>query len=247
MNAMIFAAGIGNRLKPFTDNKPKALVSMHGKPMLQWVIEKLVNAGACRIVINVHHFPAMMESFISELNYPGVVLQISDETQELLDTGGGLKKAVKFLNNQEVTVLHNVDIVSDINLKDLVQTHKENDALATLAVTKRDSTRMFLWNEDRLAGWENRTTGERLLCKGIDPHSVKPMAFSGIHVVSPEIFSLISETGPFSIKDLYLRFASDHVIKAYEHNADKWADIGTPEKLAKAIRLTNEFPEMLHP
>ena len=198
MNAMIFAAGIGKRLKPFTDNKPKALVPLHGKPMLQWVIEKLVNAGASRIVINVHHFAAMMESFISELNYPGVVIQLSDETNELLDTGGGLKKAEKFLDNGEVTILHNVDIVSAIDLKNLVQTHMEKGALATLAVTKRDSTRMFLWEGDRLAGWENRITGVRLLCKGVEPHSVKPMAFSGIHVVSPEIFSLIGEKGPFS-------------------------------------------------
>ncbi len=246
MNAMIFAAGLGERLKPLTDNKPKALVPLHGKPMLQWVVEKLIAAGATQIVINVHHFPSLMKNFISNMNYPGVALHVSDETDELLDTGGGLKMAEKFLNNGKNTILHNVDIVTDIDLKDMLETHKKNGALATLAVTKRDSSRMFLWHGDQLAGWENRETGARVMCKEVEQKRVTPLAFSGIHVVEPEIFSLINETGPFSIKDLYLKLATDHVIKAHVHQADRWADIGTPEKLANAIRLTGEYPAMLH-
>ncbi len=246
MNAMIFAAGLGERLKPLTGKIPKALVPLHGKPMLQWIVEKLIAAGAKNIVINIHHLAPVMKSFLSGLNYPGVAFHISDETEELLDTGGGLKKAEKLLNNGRISILHNVDVVSDISLHDMVDAHIRSGALATLAVTERHSDRKFLWHKDQLAGWENRKTGSRVICAGNNPDGLTPMAFSGIHVVDPMIFSLISEKAPFSIKDLYLRLAEDHPIKAYIHDAERWVDIGTPEKLSKAASLTDLYPEMLH-
>ncbi len=165
MKAMIFAAGLGTRLAPFTSHAPKALVPLGGKPMLQRVAEKLIDAGATTIVVNVHHYADQVADFLKGLNRPGVKFIISDESNLLLDTGGGLKKAAHLLGGVGPVILHNADVLSDIKLGAMMRQHLSSGAIATLAVSRRTSTRYFLWDgSGRLNGWENRTTGERILC-----------------------------------------------------------------------------------
>ncbi|MFP4287939.1 MAG: nucleotidyltransferase family protein [Bacteroidales bacterium] len=239
--AMIFAAGLGTRLAPLTDDKPKALVEVGGKTMLQRTIETLLNADVEEIVINVHHFADLIKRTIHDYNYTGVKFYISDESDMLLDTGGGLLKASDFLNGTEPFFVHNVDIISDINLKDMYQKHLDEQALATLAVSHRNSTRGFLWVENRLCGWQNIQTGTEIKCYST-PTPPKVLAFSGVHIISPSIFPEITETGKFSINQVYLRLAFQHKIMAYEHNANYWADLGTTEKIAQAEKILQKKP-----
>lgn len=240
--AMIFAAGLGTRLKPLTDDKPKALVKLAGKTLLQRTIEKLIKTGVTYIVINIHHFPELMRKAIDKLDYPGIEFIISDESTRLYDTGGGLLKAAKHLDGTHPFIVHNVDIVSNINLNLMYEQHLKNDALVSLAVSSRQSTRYFLWHENRLCGWKNIQTGNQITCY---PTSEPPVAkaFSGIHIINPEIFGLIHETGKFSINQLYLRLANSHNIIPYSHNPDLWADVGTTEKHAHANQMIVKNPE----
>ncbi|MFW5757214.1 MAG: nucleotidyltransferase family protein [Bacteroidota bacterium] len=237
--AMIFAAGLGTRLAPLTNDKPKALVEASGKTMLQRTIETLLNADVEEIVINVHHFAELIKKAISEYKYPGVKFHISDESSMLLDTGGGLLKAAEFLYGEEPFYVHNVDIISDINLKDMYQKHLDEQALATLAVSGRSSTRGFLWYDNRLCGWQNIQTGTQIKCYST-PTPPKALAFSGVHVISPYIFPEITETGKFSINQVYLRLAFQHKIMAYEHDSSHWADLGTTEKIAQAEKMLQQ-------
>ncbi len=237
MKAMIFAAGLGTRLRPLTDKLPKALIPVAGKPMLQWVIEKLISSDVTDIVINVHHHPDILIDYINNLKYQGIHFYISDERNQLLDTGGGLKKAEVFLNGSDPFIVHNADVISNVNLKEMLAFHESQNALATLAVLARNTSRYFLWSENRLVGWENSLTSERVFCHNQTKNKFIPLAFSGIHIISPEIFSLISETGCFSIKDLYLRLATTHRIVPYAHDHRNWFDIGSPEKLASAEKM----------
>jgi N-acetyl-alpha-D-muramate 1-phosphate uridylyltransferase len=234
MKALIFAAGLGTRLRPLTDKLPKALIPVAGKPMLQWVTEKLIAGGVTDIVINVHHHPDILIDYISKLKFPGIQFHISDERDQLLDTGGGLKQAEVYLNGPDPFIVHNADVLSNINLKDMFAFHKSHKPLATLAVSSRNTSRHFLWEDDRLAGWENNVSGEKILCQPDEKNRLRPLAFSGIHILCPKIFSLINEKGRFSIKDLYLRLAASHHIAAYEHDPRYWFDIGSPEKLENA-------------
>ncbi len=243
MKAMIFAAGLGVRLKPHTLTKPKALVPLKGKPMLVWVAEKLIATGVTDIVVNIHHHGDALETFIRHLNYPGVRFHTSDEMAKLLDTGGGLKKAAGLLQGDEAICLYNSDVLCDINLADMLRFHNKHQPLATLAVTRRASSRHFLWLDGKLAGWENTTTGQKILCRDLANRQTKAMAFSGIHLVEPTLLPLITEGGRFSIRQLYLRLAKDYDLMAYEHDARYWADIGTPEKLEHAARLLEQYPE----
>ncbi len=237
MKAMIFAAGVGSRLKPLTDKTPKALIPVKGKPMLLWVAEKPMHAGVNEIVVNVHHHADMMVAFVEKLNYPGVRFFISDERTELLDTGGGLVNAKQYLFGDQPFIVHNVDVFSDVNLTDMLAFHRKEQALATLAVSKRTTSRYFLWYENRLAGWKNVKTGESLINPGYEDKPLQELAFSGIHIIDPRFFSLVDRSGPFSITKTYLELAQAQRIIAYRHDPARWADIGTPEKLKRAEEM----------
>ena len=237
MNAMIFAAGLGTRLLPLTRDIPKALVPLGGKPLLLHVIDKLAASGIHRIVINVHHHPDAIRRFVSSLHYPGIRFHISDESFRLLDTGGGLKKAASFLRNQQPVILHNADVLSDISLKDMLRVHRQNDALATLAVSRRSTTRYLLWHNEQLAGWENERTGEAVYCRDLPGEKLTRLAFSGVQIISPELFDLLLPEDRFSIIKLYLELAKTQSVCCYEHDGQYWADIGSPGKLQKANTL----------
>ncbi len=233
MKAMILAAGLGTRLNPITNNKPKALVELSGKTLLEHSIEKLIDSGVNEIVINVHHFHELMKSFVAELKYPGIRFHISDEKDMLLDTGGGLWKAKDFLIDGNPFILYNVDIISDIDLKALYKKHIEANALATLAVSDRKSSRCFLWHDEKLCGWRNNSSGEEIIAFQTSDEP-QQFAFSGIHCISPEIFGLYNNYGAFSIKDVYLKLAENHKITFFKHNPENWFDTGTLENLEKA-------------
>lgn len=239
MKAMIFAAGLGTRLKPITDFIPKALVEINGEPILGYQIKRLASFGFTTIVVNVHHHAEKVKSFLSTLKMPGVEVLISDESDLLLDTGGGLWKAARFLKGDEPFLVHNVDILSNINLRNVYQKHLQSEALASLVVSNRESSRRFLFNHDGfLRGWENSKSGERKLpCS--ETENLVPAAFSGIHVVDPSIFSLHNQQGVFSIVDVYLSLCGKHSIKAINPIDSMILDIGTPQKLEEANRLVS--------
>ncbi|MCL3782243.1 nucleotidyltransferase family protein [Prolixibacteraceae bacterium JC049] len=234
MNAMIFAAGLGTRLQPYTNNKPKAMVELAGRPLLAHCIENLLKYSFKRIVVNVHHFADQIIEFLNQQDYPNVEIIISDERNELLETGGGLAKAAPlFIPNQPVLIC-NVDILSDLDLTKLIAYHETNNALATLAVRDRSTSRYLLFdNTNRLSGWTNISTGEIKEARPLTGEEQK-LAFSGIHVVSPELFPLITEKGKFPIIQLYLRLAQQHLIKGFDHSDGYWMDVGKPEQLKQA-------------
>ncbi len=239
MKAIILAAGLGSRLRPLTDNTPKALIEVGGKPLLLHAAEKLIAAGVSDIVVNIHHHGNMIQEFIEQLEYPGVKFHISDETDELLDTGGALKKAAPLLQGTAPFFIYNADILAGINLKEMLAKHQQEKPLATLAVTCRQSSRYFLWKDGQLAGWTKHSTA--------NPGSatfdgMEKLAFSGIHLADPSLLRLITETGRFSIKDLYLRLAPHHRIIPYLHDHRFWADTGTPEKLKQAEDMLQHMP-----
>lgn len=244
--AMIFAAGLGTRLKPLTDDRPKALVNFCGKSMLERTVERLESFGFTRIVINIHHFPQLMREAILQLSKPGLELIVSDESDILLDTGGGLKKAFEIIKPKGPVLLHNVDVLSDINFQHMLRTHQQEGAIATLAVSRRETARYFLWDNNRMCGWENIKTGDQILCR-VSKNKPSRKAFSGIHIVSPEFANLIEETGKFSITPLYLRLAAQHTIVSYEHNPAFWADLGSIEKLHKAETIYRSSPQTFDP
>jgi NDP-sugar pyrophosphorylase family protein len=233
MKAMILAAGLGTRLKPFTDNHPKALAVVNNKTLLQRNIEYLQSFGITEVVVNVHHFADQIISAVEKNNGWGSRVFISDETSEVLETGGGLKKAMDFFKNEkEPFVLMNADILTDLDLAKMKADHDTNKPLATLAVRDRSTSRYLLFDEtNTLCGWLNEKTGEQ---KGV-PGTKK--AFSGIHIISPEIFPLITEEGKFSMIDLYLRLAKDYSIKGFDHSETKFTDVGKPESVLLAETL----------
>lgn len=234
---MIFAAGIGSRLKPLTDNMPKALIPINGKPMLEHVILKLKAFGFDQIVINIHHLGEQIIDFLKANNNFGIQIFISDEKDYLLDTGGGLKKAQQFLQGDEPFLIHNADIISDIDLKKLYDSHLENNPLATLLVSQRETSRYLLFDKsNKLCGWRNRETGEiKSFYPYFDPSHYQEYAFGGIHVLSPQIFDWLQEwTGRFSIINFYLSVCAKTNIRAYVAEDLHLLDIGKPETLAQA-------------
>ncbi|MCF6365689.1 MAG: nucleotidyltransferase family protein [Bacteroidales bacterium] len=237
MKVMILAAGLGTRLKSLTENKPKALVELHGKPILEHLILNLKLQGFNDFVINVHHFADQIENFLEKNNNFESNIEISDERKMLLETGGGLLKAKNYLSDSNTFILHNADIFSDINLNDLVAAHEKNDSLATLAVQNRDSSRKLLFDENNyLCSWQNFNTGETK--KSREPEGkLTARAFTGIHIINSEIFKYITETGKFSIIDLYLRLAKSYKISAFETKYKYWFDLGKPEDIADAELL----------
>jgi len=231
MKAMIFAAGLGTRLKEKTQNKPKALVDIGGKTLLQHSIEKLKNEGISEIVVNIHHFSGLMRNYIENKDF-GIPIIISDETNELLETGGGLKKATSLLQGTDAVLLYNVDVLTNLNLSEVVQIHKKSNALVTLVVRKRETQRYFKFDDDKkLVGWKNKKTGEQKISVPENFEHAKEMAFSGIHIIEPEAFKFLPEEKQFSITNWYLELAKNHIIKGYFDNCDFWMDVGKPEQL----------------
>jgi NDP-sugar pyrophosphorylase family protein len=237
MKAMILAAGLGTRLKPWTDHHPKALAVVNNKSLLQRNIEYLQRYNIFEVVVNVHHFADQIENAIKQSKGWGSNVEISDECNEVLETGGGLMKAAPMLNIGKPFVLINVDILTDLDLAEMIWVHNNSKALATLATRNRETSRYFLFDrEDTLRGWRNVKTGEE---KGIidGAKDLIEKAFSGIHIISTEIFSLIKQRGKFSMVDVYLDLMNDHKIISFDHTNSHFIDVGKPESIAKAEKL----------
>ena len=232
MKALIFAAGKGTRLKPFTDHHPKALAKVNGVPLLERNIRYLQDAGINNFVINIHHFGDQISDFLKVNNNFGATISLSDEKEELLETGGGLVFARDLLDEKEDFLIMNADILTDLNIKSFLNYHQNNKNFVTLAVSERTSSRKLLFDEEMtLKGWMNTQTGEQRLAefnKGF-----KPLAFSGIHCINPDIFSKIKRTGKFSIMEEYLDLMLTETIKGYEHNA-RIVDVGRPSSILEA-------------
>lgn len=239
MKAVIFAAGLGTRLRPLTNTIPKALVPVNGVPLLQIAIQKLLQHGITDLVINVHHFADQIESFLNQHHHFGAQIQISDERAQVLETGGGLNKAKEWLKEEDFLVL-NADVVSNIDLSALIDFHRKHQPIATLAIRKRVSSRYLLFNEDyRLVGWQNVKTDERRI--SVAQQLQAPFGFSGIQVISPRLFNYMpDEEQKFSIIDTYLEAAKREVILGYSHTQDIWLDVGKPEQLEKASAVFEE-------
>jgi len=233
---MIFAAGLGTRFKPWTDKHPKALAMVNGKSLLQRNIEYLQHYGINEVVVNVHHFADQIVDAIHKNKGWGSHIIISDETNEVLETGGGLLKAAPLLNGTEPFVTINVDILTNLNLKRLLDYHRDYKPLLSFAVTNRKTSRYFLFDEyDRLCGWRNTKTGEEKL--SIPKKDLVQRAYSCVVVFEPQIFPFIRQTGKFSLVDTYLDLAAKHLILGYEHTGDKWVDVGKPESVLLAEKL----------
>ena len=233
MKAIIFAAGLGTRLKELTQHTPKALVKVGGITLLERTILKLKQAGIEEIIVNVHHFAEQIIDFVSQRDF-GVNIRISWEKDLLLDTGGGLKHAEHFFNDGKPFLIHNVDIISDIDLRKMLDYHNENQAIATLAVRNRETQRYLLFNEKlELCGKENTKTNEKNIIPNIPKHThLQRFAFSGIHIVSPKIFSFMPEKNVFPITDAYFSAAQSQKVIAFPHNEGFWADMGKMEIIA---------------
>ena len=233
---MIFAAGLGTRLKPLTDHMPKALVPVAGKPMLEHVIGILKSAGFDEIVINVHHFAHQIIDFLKAKDNFGIQIWISDESEELLDTGGGIKKAAPYFD--EPFLVHNADILSNIDLKAMYNYHLTSSNDATLLVSPRKTVRNLLFDEgNRLQGWVNKDTMQTKPEGFVyHPEVQKEYAFGGIHVISPTLFKYMGDgwTGKFSIMDFYLQTCHKAQLGGYIKEDLHLIDIGKPDTLAKA-------------
>jgi NDP-sugar pyrophosphorylase family protein len=238
---MILAAGLGTRLRPLTDGVPKALVEVSGVPMLEHVARRLVSCGATRLIINVHHHADAIERFIEERQGFGVEVRVSREAGPApLDTGGGLLAAAGHFSSGEPFILHNVDVVSDIDLAALYAAHVESspEALATLATSERATSRPLLVDREGVCGVANRHTGWTRQPR--DPVSeVRELCFCGLHVISPVLLELVSERGTFSIIDTYMRLIGDgYRLAAFDIRDAWWVDIGTLERLEQARQLS---------
>jgi MurNAc alpha-1-phosphate uridylyltransferase len=236
MKAMLFAAGLGTRLKPFTDHHPKALVEINDKTLLEHNIRYLQRFGIYEVIVNVHHFAQQIEDVIFEHDGFGSEITISDERAEVLETGGGLKKAAHFFKGEEAFVVMNVDVLTNLDLGKMIAAHQQGNAVATLAVMNRDSARHFLFDSNmRLCGWRNNKTNEERISRTIAP--VQPYAFSGIQVLSQTALQDNPFEGKFSLVDLYLHLAKSHILKGYDHSGNLFIDVGKPESIEKAEYL----------
>jgi len=236
MKAMILAAGLGTRLRPLTNDRPKALVEVAGRTLLEIAVARLRECGVSEVIVNVHHFAGMVTDYLREKNNFGMRIEISEESS-LLDTGGGLKKAAWFFEEDPAApfILHNVDVISTIDLRRMLDFHTERQALATLAVQQRQSSRYLLFDEQmRLCGRRLVNEHKTELARP-SPH-LQELAFSGIHVISPRLLESMSEAGAFSIVQSYLRLAGEgERVLAFRADGAYWRDLGTPESVARAV------------
>jgi len=235
MRAMILAAGLGTRLRPLTDKRPKALVEVAGQTLLEIALRRLATFGIREVIVNVHHFADMVIEYLKKNDDFGMRIEISRE-EFLLDTGGGLKKAAWFFEEiQEPFILHNVDVLSTIDLNRMLEFHQKNRALVTLAVQDRKTSRYLLFDEhNQLRGRRAGNQPSELANSAAD---VQALAFSGIHVISPRLLGMLSEEGAFSIIDSYLRLAGrGETIVAFRADEYYWRDLGKPENVAQATQ-----------
>ena len=239
--AMILAAGLGTRFKPWTEKHPKALAVVNGKSLLQRNIEWLQQYGITEIILNVHHFPAQIIDAVKINKGWGTSVTISDESDMVLETGGGLKKAAWYFGENPFVLL-NVDILTDLPLDRMFAQHATEKPLATLATTNRNTSRYFLFDEeDHLCGWRNTKTGEEkgpvLAFSGMQRKKINQRAFSGIHVIDPGLLKKIGLEGKFSMVDLYLDLSRSEKISSFDHSGSKFVDVGKPESLIIAESL----------
>jgi len=232
---MLFAAGLGTRFKPWTNNHPKALAVVNGKTLLQRNIEYLQQYEIIDVVVNVHHFPQQIIDLIEENNGWGSTITISDETDELLDTGGGLLKAKHLLFRDTILTL-NVDILTEVNIKHFLAHHQQENSLITVAVSDRNTSRYLLFNKyNRLIGWRNRTTNETRIV--IETKDIFEKAYSGMAIFQPEAIDLITLRGKFSLIEAYLQLAPQNKIAAYDHTGERLIDVGKPESVRTAEEM----------
>ena len=236
MKAMILAAGLGTRLKPFTNNTPKALVPILEAPVIEHVILKLKDQGFNEIIINVHHFADQIIDYIKSRNYFDIRIEFSDEREKLLDTGGAIKKASWFVNDEEPILIHNADILSDVDLVKLYDNHIENDAMATLVVNNRKTSRYLFFDEcNYLQGWINEKNGEVISSSKYDPLKHQKLAFFGIHMLSSKALQEMKNfPDKFSIIDFYLSLCNKSCVRAFLANQNTMVDVGKLESLDKA-------------
>ena len=229
---MIFAAGLGIRLGELTAHKPKALVEVNGKTMLEHVVTKLKSWGISDIIINIHHFGDLIRNYLLQQQNFGIHIEISDESDELLDTGGGLIKAAHFFTGKDPFIAHNVDVLSNTSIGSLLNQYYYSYAMATLVVKRRETSRYLLINDDdRLCGWRNKKTNEEI----ISYHADNPIeiAFSGIQIINPKIFQLNTLKGKFSLTQMYLDLSTKSLINVYKDDS-LWFDLGSPENIKEA-------------
>ncbi|MBS1762607.1 MAG: NTP transferase domain-containing protein [Bacteroidetes bacterium] len=233
--AIIFAAGLGTRFKPWTDRHPKALAIVNGKSLLQRNIEYLQQYGIYNVVVNVHHFANQVINDLKNNKGYGSKVFISDESNLLLETGGGLLYAKKFLNGSDFLSI-NVDILTDLNLNNMFREFKKDSKLITLAVTNRSSNRGLLFDDNNcLCGWENKITGETKISRKCINPQIK--AYSGVAMYCSNIFDFVHQTGKFSVTEIFLDLAKTSQVKGFEHNGDKVLDVGKPESIAIAEQM----------
>ncbi len=237
MKAMILAAGLGTRLRPLTNDRPKALVDVGGRTMLEITLTRLKEFGVREVIINLHHFAGMVAEFLKLKDDFGMRIELSREDDLLLDTGGGLKKATPFLlgsSGDEPFILHNVDIISTIDLHRMAESHAKHQALATLAVQDRESSRYLLF-DDAIGLCGRRLVREGKTEMARPSAQIQSLAFCGIHIISPRLLALMSESGVFSIIDVYLRLAGQgEKIRAFRTDESYWRDLGKPEQVKAA-------------
>lgn len=236
MKAMIFSAGLGTRFKPWTDKHPKALALINGKALLQRNIEYLQQYGITDVIVNVHHFAEQVIETLEKNKGWGSNVTISDEREALLDTGGGLLKAKELFTPGERFITCNVDILTEFSIDTLMAYHEENKPLISFGVTKRKTSRNLLFDtDDRLCGWINNTTGEQRIA--LPKNELVQRAYSCVAVFEYDVLGLLPFTGKFSLIDVYLELAKEHVILGYDHTGDRWVDVGKPESVAVAESL----------
>jgi N-acetyl-alpha-D-muramate 1-phosphate uridylyltransferase len=235
VKAMIFCAGLGTRFKPWTDTHPKALAIVNGKTLLQRNVEYLQKYGINDIIVNVHHFADQVIEAIDKSKGWGSKISISDEKEEVLETGGGLVKARKFLEDDTFLTI-NVDILTDANLKYFLASHQQENSLITLAITNRKTNRYLLFNKyNRLCGWRNTLTREEKIA--LEAKDMFEKAYSGLAIFEPSVFGLITLQHKFSLIDLYLALAHDNKIAGFDHSESKLLDVGKPESIVQAEQL----------
>lgn len=239
---MIFAAGLGTRLRPLTNDKPKALVKVGGMSLLEIVIRRLKYFGVSEMIINVHHFADLVIEFLKQKNHFDIRIEVSDERDLLLNTGGGLKKATWFFEDGNSFLVCNTDILSNIDLKYFYESHCKSGALATLAVRDRITSRYLLFDEgNQLVGWKNEKTGELRQSRNFQNKNIRQLAFSGIQIIHPDFFEFMPKDSVFSTIDVYLEAAKKASIIAYAHDQDLWLDVGKIPSLKEAEKVLKEI------
>jgi NDP-sugar pyrophosphorylase family protein len=245
LKALILAAGLGTRLMPLTASTPKVLVKINGMTLLEIAIRKLASEGFNEIIVNVHHHAEQVVKYLEKCRFDNIDIAISDEREELLDTGGAILKAMWFLDGNEPFLVHNVDVISNIDLRSMLAEHLRSGGLATLSVLDRSTKRYFLFDDRlRLNGWTDTSTGE-FRWASLSLKYSKKLAFSGIHIINPAIFNLITQSERFSIVQTYIELAAKHPIFGYVQPEMTWFDLGKPDQLDKVSAFIKEHPEFI--